>query len=102
MNAKAIWQRPYCFFRRSICENGYFYKYVSQLVSCEELRGLVQDSDLVVIGHFSIDTIHLPSRTGPLVILGGSVAYSSLVTRRLGGSVAVISKVGGDFPEAYW
>ena len=61
----------------------------------------MQDSDLVVIGHFSIDTIHLPSRTGPLVILGGSVAYSSLVTRRLGGSVAVISKVGGDFPEAY-
>ena len=61
----------------------------------------MQDSDLVVIGHFSIDTIHLPSRTGPLVILGGSVAYSSLVTRCLGGSVAVISKVGGDFPEAY-
>jgi sugar/nucleoside kinase (ribokinase family) len=61
----------------------------------------VQDSDLVVIGHFSIDTIHLPSRTRPFVILGGSVAYSSLVTRRLGGSVAVISKVGGDFPEAY-
>jgi len=61
----------------------------------------VQDSDLVVIGHFSLDTIHLPSRTWPLVILGGSVAYSSLVTRRLGGSVGVISKVGGDFPEAY-
>ena len=61
----------------------------------------MQDSDLVVIGHFSIDTIHLPSRTRPFVILGGSVAYSSLVTRRLGGSVAVISKVGGDFPEAY-
>jgi len=61
----------------------------------------VQDSDLVVIGHFSIDTIHLPSRTSPLVILGGSAAYSSLVTRRLGGSVSVISKIGGDFPEAY-
>ena len=61
----------------------------------------MQGSDLVVIGHFSIDAIHLPSRTEPLVILGGSVAYSSLVTRRLGGSVAVISKVGRDFPEAY-
>lgn len=66
-----------------------------------EARGLVQDSDLTVIGHFSIDAIRLPSRTSPFVILGGSVAYASLVTRRLGGSVAVISKVGGDFPEAY-
>ncbi len=61
----------------------------------------MQESDLAVVGHFSIDTIRLPSRTSPVVILGGSVAYASLVTRRLGGSVAVISKVGGDFPDAY-
>jgi sugar/nucleoside kinase (ribokinase family) len=66
-----------------------------------EDRGLVQDSDLAVVGHFSIDTIRLPNRTSPIVILGGSVAYVSLATRRLEGSVAVISKVGGDFPDAY-
>jgi sugar/nucleoside kinase (ribokinase family) len=33
--------------------------------------------------------------------LGGSVTYVSFVTKRLEGTVSVISKVGGDFPEAY-
>ncbi len=33
--------------------------------------------------------------------MGGSVTYVSLVTRRLDETVSVISKVGGDFPEAY-
>jgi len=61
----------------------------------------VQTSDVAVVGHFSIDAIRLPSRPSPFVVLGGSVTYVSFVTKRLGGSVSVISRVGGDFPEAY-
>ncbi|HLE75125.1 MAG TPA: PfkB family carbohydrate kinase, partial [Candidatus Bathyarchaeia archaeon] len=57
-------------------------------------------SDVTVVGHFSIDSIFLPSRH-PFVVLGGSVTYVSLVTKRLDGTASIISKVGGDFPEAY-
>ncbi len=58
-------------------------------------------SDVAVVGHFAIDSIILPSRKSPFTVLGGSVTYSSLAAKRLGGAVSVISKVGGDFPEAY-
>lgn len=57
--------------------------------------------DIVPVGHFSIDSILLPDRKAPFVVLGGSAAYVSLASRRLGAKVSVISKVGGDFPEAY-
>lgn len=57
--------------------------------------------DIVAVGHFSIDSIFLPNRQAPCVILGGSVAYVSLAARRLGSTVSVISKVGEDFPKAY-
>jgi sugar/nucleoside kinase (ribokinase family) len=57
--------------------------------------------DIVSVGHFSIDSIFLPGRRGPFVVLGGSVAYVSFVAARLGARVAAVSKVGGDFPEAY-
>jgi sugar/nucleoside kinase (ribokinase family) len=60
-----------------------------------------QDSDLIVVGHFAIDSIFLPSRPHPFVVLGGSATYTSLVTKRLDATVSIISKVGGDFPEAY-
>ncbi|TRO46221.1 carbohydrate kinase family protein [Candidatus Bathyarchaeota archaeon] len=60
-----------------------------------------QHFDVIVVGHFAIDTIRLPSRSAPFVVLGGSVTYVSFVTKRLGGTVSIISKVGGDFPEAY-
>jgi sugar/nucleoside kinase (ribokinase family) len=60
-----------------------------------------QPFDVAVVGHFAIDTIRLPSRSVPFVVLGGSVTYVSFVTKRLEGTVSVISKVGGDFPEAY-
>lgn len=53
------------------------------------------------MGHFSIDTIFLPNRYQPYVILGGSVTYASLAAKRLDAQVAVLSKVGGDFPSAY-
>ncbi|MEM2968341.1 MAG: PfkB family carbohydrate kinase [Candidatus Bathyarchaeia archaeon] len=58
-------------------------------------------SDVTVVGHFTIDTIHLPEPSSPVTILGGPAAYVSLAARRLDASVSVISRVGGDFPEAY-
>jgi sugar/nucleoside kinase (ribokinase family) len=60
-----------------------------------------QNSDVAVVGHLSIDTILLPTRTLPFVILGGSATYTSFAAKRLGASVSIISKVGGNFPEAY-
>jgi sugar/nucleoside kinase (ribokinase family) len=57
--------------------------------------------DIISVGHFSIDSIFLPDRRTPFVVLGGSTAYVSLAARRLESRVAAISKVGGDFPEAY-
>jgi sugar/nucleoside kinase (ribokinase family) len=60
-----------------------------------------QPFDVAVVGHFAIDTIRLPRRSSPFVVLGGSVTYVSFVTKRLDGTVCVISKVGSDFPEAY-
>lgn len=57
--------------------------------------------DVVPVGHFAIDSIFLPGRKTPFVVLGGSVAYVSLAARRLDARVSVISKLGNDFPEAY-
>lgn len=57
--------------------------------------------DIIVAGHFCIDTIHLPNRQKPYTILGGSATYVSLSAKRLGANISVISKVGGDFPKAY-
>ena len=60
-----------------------------------------QISDVCVVGHFSIDSIILPSRNTPFRVLGGAVAYTSFVTKRLDANASIVSKVGGDFPEAY-
>jgi sugar/nucleoside kinase (ribokinase family) len=57
--------------------------------------------DIVPVGHFSIDSISLPSRQTAFIVLGGSVAYVSFAARRLDARVSVISKVGADFPAAY-
>jgi sugar/nucleoside kinase (ribokinase family) len=57
--------------------------------------------DIVSAGHFAVDSIFLPDRKNPFVVLGGSVTYVSLAARRLDARVSVISKVGSDFPEAY-
>jgi len=62
---------------------------------------VIQNVDVAVIGHLSIDTILLPSRTAPFVVLGGSAAYTSFAAKRLQATTAIISKVGGNFPEAY-
>jgi sugar/nucleoside kinase (ribokinase family) len=58
-------------------------------------------SDVTVVGHLSIDSILLPTRPHAFMMLGGSATYVSLVTKRLDGKASVISKIGGDFPEAY-
>jgi len=57
--------------------------------------------DVISVGHFSIDSIFLSDKRKPFVVLGGSVAYVSLAARRLDSAVSVVSKVGGDFPDAY-
>jgi sugar/nucleoside kinase (ribokinase family) len=61
---------------------------------------MTKSFDLAVVGHFSIDSLKLPNRTAPYTVLGGAVAYVSFVTRMLDTTVAVISKVGKDFPES--
>jgi len=61
----------------------------------------LQVFDLVSVGHFAIDSIFLPDRSTPFIVLGGSVAYVSFAARRLDATVSVVSKVGGDFPKAY-
>ncbi len=57
--------------------------------------------DIVSVGNLSIDSIFLPTRGTPFVVLGGAVAYVSLASRRLGARAAIMSKAGNDFPEAY-
>jgi len=57
--------------------------------------------DIVTVGHLAIDSILLPERQTPFVVLGGATAYVSLAAKRLDTRVSIISKVGGDFPEAY-
>ncbi|HJW97952.1 MAG TPA: carbohydrate kinase family protein [Candidatus Bathyarchaeia archaeon] len=64
-------------------------------------RSVKRVFDVVSVGHFSIDSIQLPDKKSPFVVLGGAAAYVSLAARRLGARVAVVSKVGSDFPEAY-
>jgi sugar/nucleoside kinase (ribokinase family) len=58
--------------------------------------------DIVSVGHLCIDSIILPNRNTPFVVLGGSVTYVSFAARRLDARVSVISKVGNDFPAAYF
>jgi len=68
------------------------------------MRGLwavLQNVDVAVIGHLSIDRILLPSRSAPFVVLGGSATYTSFAAKRLEATASLISKVGGNFPEAY-
>ncbi len=57
--------------------------------------------DLVVVGHFAIDSISSPKRAVPKRVLGGPPTYVSLAARKLDAKVSVISKVGKDFSEDY-
>jgi sugar/nucleoside kinase (ribokinase family) len=60
-----------------------------------------QNSDVAVVGHFSVDTLVLPTRKLPFTVLGGATTYTSFIVKRLDASASVISKVGANFPEAY-
>jgi sugar/nucleoside kinase (ribokinase family) len=60
-----------------------------------------QNVDIAVVGHFSVDTINLPSRTKPFTILGGAATYTSFAAKRLDATASVISRIGGSFPDAY-
>ena len=62
---------------------------------------MLQNVDVAVVGHLCIDTILLPSRSAPFTILGGAATYTSLSAKHLDATTSVISKVGGNFPEAY-
>jgi len=57
--------------------------------------------DVVTVGHFAIDFVTSPKRTTPKPTLGGPPTYVSLAAEALGAKVAVVSKVGGDFPARY-
>jgi 2-dehydro-3-deoxygluconokinase len=57
--------------------------------------------DVAVVGHLSVDTIVLPTRKLPFVVLGGPATYTSFIAKRLEASACAISKVGVSFPQAY-
>lgn len=57
--------------------------------------------DLAVAGHFSVDTLNLPTRKTPFVILGGATTYTSLAAKTLEAKTCIISRVGEHFPQAY-
>ncbi|MBS7639684.1 MAG: PfkB family carbohydrate kinase [Candidatus Bathyarchaeia archaeon] len=57
--------------------------------------------DIVTIGHFAIDFIKPLVGTRLRKRVGGPPTYVSLSAKKLGSSVSVISKVGGDFPAKY-
>ncbi|MFQ5758817.1 MAG: carbohydrate kinase family protein [Candidatus Bathyarchaeia archaeon] len=57
--------------------------------------------DLVVIGHFAIDSILSSKIAVPRHALGGPATYVSLAARKLNAKVSVISRVGEDFSEEY-
>jgi len=55
----------------------------------------------MVVGNFAVDRIVSPKMSTPKTALGGPPTYASLSARNLNANVAVISKVGDDFPNDY-
>jgi sugar/nucleoside kinase (ribokinase family) len=62
---------------------------------------VTQSNSVCVIGSFSVDSISIVGQNKHFHNLGGAVTYTSLAVKNLGESVSVVSRVGGDFPEAY-
>jgi sugar/nucleoside kinase (ribokinase family) len=62
---------------------------------------VAQTVNVCVVGSFSLDSIIAPRRDNPFHTLGGATTFTSFAVKTLGGSVSVVSRVGGDFPEAY-
>jgi sugar/nucleoside kinase (ribokinase family) len=59
------------------------------------------NSSICVVGSFSLDSIMVPGRDKAFHNLGGATTFTSFAVKTLGESIAVVSRVGGDFPEAY-
>lgn len=70
-------------------------------VAEERGMGAQKDFDLIVAGNLAIDLIISPRISAPKPTLGGPPTYASLSARNLDARVAVVSKVGGDFPDKY-
>jgi sugar/nucleoside kinase (ribokinase family) len=57
--------------------------------------------DIAVAGHFSVDTLVLPTRKMPFNVLGGATAYTSFTAKQLDASAKKKKKIGASFPQAY-
>jgi fructokinase len=64
------------------------------------VKSLKVSADLLVVGHFALDTIY---KNEKLVgkFLGGPPTYVSLAAAKLGVRVSILSKVGHDFKKGY-
>jgi sugar/nucleoside kinase (ribokinase family) len=62
---------------------------------------VTENYNVYIIGSFSIDSITISGRNEPFHSLGGAATYTSFAAKTLGESPAVISRIGGDFPETY-
>jgi sugar/nucleoside kinase (ribokinase family) len=60
-----------------------------------------QNIDVCTVGHFALDSIIVPHRDKAFHCLGGATTYASFAVKTLGCTASVVSRVGGDFPEAY-
>jgi sugar/nucleoside kinase (ribokinase family) len=60
-----------------------------------------QTPDVCTVGSFALDSIIVPGRDKPFHNLGGATTYTSFAVKTLGDAASVVSRVGGDFPEAY-
>jgi sugar/nucleoside kinase (ribokinase family) len=76
------------------------HSYMCILLHSDKKSGLLM-FDLVTVGHFAIDTIHLPSGPLPKQVLGGPPTYVSVAAAKLGAKVSVVSKLGEDFSNSY-
>jgi sugar/nucleoside kinase (ribokinase family) len=57
--------------------------------------------DIAVAGHFSVDTLNLPIRKTPYILLGGATTYTALAAKNLEAQTSIISRVGQHFPQKY-
>jgi cytidine kinase len=55
---------------------------------------------LLIVGHCTIDTIHLPDGTELRDTFGGAAAYASAGAAIVGADVVLVSRVGADYPLA--
>jgi len=62
---------------------------------------VTQNGNVCIVGSFSLDSIVVPGRNEPFHSLGGAATYTSFAVKTLGNSTTVVSRVGGDLPEAY-